>query len=84
VDVEIATNASIINWRVSASSLSAGYSYFSNSIPFMNMLIVQKPYRGRGIGTQLTILWEQAMPVRSAVHVRPTQRCRYTGPILQP
>jgi ribosomal protein S18 acetylase RimI-like enzyme len=37
------------------------YGFFWDSIPFMNMLVVQEPYRGRGIGTQLVTAWEQAM-----------------------
>jgi GNAT superfamily N-acetyltransferase len=40
------------------------YGYFWDSMPFMNMLVVQEPYRGRGIGTQLVSSWEEAMRVR--------------------
>jgi ribosomal protein S18 acetylase RimI-like enzyme len=34
------------------------YSYFWDSIPFMNMLTVIEEHRSQGIGTQLTNYWE--------------------------
>jgi GNAT superfamily N-acetyltransferase len=37
------------------------FSYFWDTIPFMNMLFVLAPSRGRGIGTQLVSFWEAEM-----------------------
>jgi len=37
------------------------FSYFWDIIPFMNMLFVLAPSRGRGIGTQLVSFWEAEM-----------------------
>lgn len=45
------------------------YGYFWDNIPFMNMLVVQEPYRGQGIGTRLITAWEQRMRTRSYAEV---------------
>ncbi len=37
------------------------YGHFWDHIPFMNMLWVQEGLRGRGFGTRLIVLWENAM-----------------------
>ena len=37
------------------------YNLFWDSIPFMNMLYVLENYRGRGIGRQIVIFWEEEM-----------------------
>jgi ribosomal protein S18 acetylase RimI-like enzyme len=50
------TDATVIAWL--------RYGYFWDTIPFLNMLVVQPPYRGQGIGTQLTIFWEHTMRVQ--------------------
>jgi ribosomal protein S18 acetylase RimI-like enzyme len=55
------TGVTVIGWL--------RYGYFWDSIPFMNMLVVQEPYRGRGIGTQLTTSWEVAMRARGYAEV---------------
>ena len=35
-----------------------------DNLPFLNLLIVQKPYRGRGFGTQAMAAWEEEMKNR--------------------
>lgn len=37
------------------------YGLFWDSVPFMNLLYVLEPYRGRGYGQQLVLQWERAM-----------------------
>ncbi|OBR66326.1 GNAT family acetyltransferase [Paenibacillus oryzae] len=37
------------------------YGLFWDNIPFMNMLWVDEPYRGRGAGKQLVLFWEEQM-----------------------
>ena len=37
------------------------YGYFWDSLPFMNMLVVDQRFRSQGIGTQLITFWEHAM-----------------------
>lgn len=37
------------------------YGYFWDSIPFMNMLVIDKEYRGKGIGKELVAFWEKEM-----------------------
>lgn len=37
------------------------YGFFWDSIPFMNLLWIDEPYRGKGIGTQAVLHWEQEM-----------------------
>jgi ribosomal protein S18 acetylase RimI-like enzyme len=55
------TGSAVIGWL--------RYGYFWDSIPFMNMLAVQQPYRGRGIGAQLVTAWEQAMRAQGYTEV---------------
>jgi ribosomal protein S18 acetylase RimI-like enzyme len=55
------TGVTVIGWL--------RYGYFWDNIPFMNMLVVQEPYRGHGFGTQLMTSWEQAMRVRGYTEV---------------
>jgi ribosomal protein S18 acetylase RimI-like enzyme len=45
------------------------YGYFWDSIPYMNMLVIQEPYRRQGIGTQLVTTWEQGMRTRGVPEV---------------
>ena len=40
------------------------YGYFWDSIPFMNMLMVEKGYRSKGIGKNLVEFWEKEMRTR--------------------
>ena len=37
------------------------YSLFWDIVPFMNMLLIQPEYRGKGIGRQLAQFWEALM-----------------------
>lgn len=37
------------------------FGYFWDSIPFMNLLWLDEPYRQQGFGTQLVVWWENAM-----------------------
>ena len=37
------------------------YGYFWDSIPFMNMLMIDKKYRSKGIGKGLVEFWEKEM-----------------------
>ncbi len=37
------------------------YGYFWDSIPFMNMLMIDEQYRGKGIGKDLVSFWEKEM-----------------------
>lgn len=42
------------------------WNLFWDLVPFMNLLFLEEPYRGRGIGRALTEYWEEAM--RAAGH----------------
>ncbi|WP_248930972.1 GNAT family N-acetyltransferase [Paenibacillus hamazuiensis] len=37
------------------------YGYFWDNVPFMNMIWVDEPYRGKGIGKQVVLYWEGEM-----------------------
>ena len=37
------------------------YGYFWDNIPFMNMIWIDEPYRGQGIGKQAVNMWERDM-----------------------
>ena len=37
------------------------YGYFWDNTPFMNVLWIDKPYRGQGIGKQAVLVWETEM-----------------------
>ena len=37
------------------------YSYFWDNTPFMNMLWIDEPFRGIGIGKNVVLYWEQLM-----------------------
>lgn len=37
------------------------YGYFWDNIPFINMIIIDKQYRGKGIGKDLVGFWEREM-----------------------
>lgn len=37
------------------------YSYFWDNTPFMNMLWLDEPYRGKGAGKKLVLYWEEKM-----------------------
>lgn len=45
------------------------YSFFWQSIPFLDLLYIDEPYRGRGFGTTLTAHWENAMKALGHKHV---------------
>ncbi|WP_055106796.1 GNAT family N-acetyltransferase [Paenibacillus ihumii] len=45
------------------------YSYFWDSIPFMNMLRIEEAYRGNGIGKQVVLYWEGIMRQRGFTQV---------------
>jgi ribosomal protein S18 acetylase RimI-like enzyme len=45
------------------------YGYFWDNIPFMNLLWLDEPYRGKGIGTQLVTHWERAMSAQGYTSV---------------
>jgi ribosomal protein S18 acetylase RimI-like enzyme len=40
------------------------YGYFWDSIPFMNMLVMDENYRGKGIGKELVGFWEEDMKAK--------------------
>lgn len=40
------------------------YGYFWDNIPFMNMLWIDEEYRGRGIGKEMVLYWEEIMRER--------------------
>jgi ribosomal protein S18 acetylase RimI-like enzyme len=58
------------------------YGHFWDTIPFMNMLVVQEPYRGQGIGTQLVTAWEQAMRARGCTEVLTSTQANERGQFL--
>lgn len=37
------------------------YGYFWDNTPFMNLIWLDEPYRGRGIGKQAVLFWETEM-----------------------
>lgn len=37
------------------------YNLFWDNTPFMNMIFVLEPFRGKGIGKELTLCWENKM-----------------------
>jgi GNAT superfamily N-acetyltransferase len=37
------------------------YGYFWDNLPFMNMIWVDEPYRGHGLGKQAVLFWEDEM-----------------------
>lgn len=37
------------------------YGYFWDNIPFMNMLWLDEPYRGKGFGAEVVTFWEAQM-----------------------
>lgn len=37
------------------------FGYFWDKIPFMNMLYIDEPFRGQGIGKQVVLRWEELM-----------------------
>lgn len=68
------TEAIVIGWL--------RYGFFWDSIPFMNMLTVQEPSRGRGIGTQLATFWETAMRTRGYTEVLTSTLANERGQFL--
>lgn len=40
------------------------YGYFWDNIPFMNMLWLDEPYRGKGYGQQAVEFWEEKMQLK--------------------
>ncbi|MBO9596974.1 MAG: GNAT family N-acetyltransferase [Cohnella sp.] len=46
-------NGSTIGWM--------RYGYFWDNTPFMNMIWIDEPYRGQGIGKQVVLHWEDEM-----------------------
>ncbi|MCM3781884.1 GNAT family N-acetyltransferase [Neobacillus mesonae] len=37
------------------------YGYFWDNIPFMNMIWVDEPFRGKGLGNKVVLFWEEQM-----------------------
>jgi GNAT superfamily N-acetyltransferase len=37
------------------------YGYFWDNTPFMNLIWVDEPYRGKGAGKQVVLFWEEQM-----------------------
>lgn len=37
------------------------FNYFWDNTPFMNMIWIDEPYRGQGIGKQVVLYWEELM-----------------------
>ncbi|GGI44663.1 N-acetyltransferase [Paenibacillus marchantiophytorum] len=37
------------------------YGYFWDNTPFMNMIWIEEQYRGKGVGKQAVLLWEDEM-----------------------
>lgn len=37
------------------------FNYFWDNTPFMNMIWIDEPYRGQGIGKQVVLYWEALM-----------------------
>jgi ribosomal protein S18 acetylase RimI-like enzyme len=58
------------------------YGYFWDTIPFMNMLTVQEPYRGQGIGTQLVLFWEQTLRTQGFTEVLTSTLANERGQFL--
>jgi len=40
------------------------YGYFWDNIPFMNMIWIDEEYRGKGIGKEVVLHWEELMRQR--------------------
>ncbi|MCZ8519821.1 MULTISPECIES: GNAT family N-acetyltransferase [Paenibacillus] len=40
------------------------FGYFWDNIPFMNMIWVDEPYRGKGAGKKVVLFWEDQMKQR--------------------
>ena len=45
------------------------YSLFWDNIPFMNMLMIEEEYRGRGLGRLLVEYWEKEMKAKAYKYV---------------
>ncbi len=45
------------------------FGLFWDNLPFMNLLYILEPYRGRGNGKRLTDFWEQEMAARGYPYV---------------
>ncbi|MCL6516968.1 GNAT family N-acetyltransferase [Alicyclobacillus sp.] len=37
------------------------YGYFWDNTPFLNMIWIDEPYRGKGVGKQVVLFWEDQM-----------------------
>ncbi len=57
-EIYVAEEDGIVGWL--------RFSLFWDFIPFMNMLFVLEPHRGRGIGGALTDHWEEEMKRRGS------------------
>ncbi|WP_337099423.1 GNAT family N-acetyltransferase [Paenibacillus sp. YIM B09110] len=40
------------------------YGYFWDNTPFLNMIWIDEPYRGKGAGKQVVLFWEEQMNQR--------------------
>jgi ribosomal protein S18 acetylase RimI-like enzyme len=68
------SGATVIGWL--------RWGYFWDTIPFMNMLVVQEPYRHQGIGTQVVAAWEEAMQARGYTEVLTSTQANERGQFL--
>ncbi|CAH1207575.1 GNAT family N-acetyltransferase [Paenibacillus sp. JJ-223] len=37
------------------------YGYFWDNIPFMNIIWIDEPFRGKGVGNKVVLFWEEQM-----------------------
>jgi ribosomal protein S18 acetylase RimI-like enzyme len=58
------------------------YGWFWDTIPLMNLLHVAESWRGRGVGTRLTLHWEADMKALGAEMVMTTTQANERGQFL--
>jgi len=55
------------------------FGFFWDEIPFLNMLRINKEYRGKGIGTKLVEFWETEMKKRKFKEVMTSSQSNEDG-----
>ncbi|PZT55183.1 GNAT family N-acetyltransferase [Paenibacillus silvae] len=61
VESKIKEKEIYILWEGEARIGWMRYGYFWDNMPFMNMIWMEDPYRGRGLGRQVVQHWENVM-----------------------
>nr|WP_145406140.1 GNAT family N-acetyltransferase [Paenibacillus xylanexedens] len=61
VESKIKEKEIYILWEGEARIGWMRYGYFWDNIPFMNMIWMEEPYRGRGLGRMVVQHWENEM-----------------------